>query len=64
MTVVRSASGCVNVSLSRDIAIPVFCTPVSIAIAKVSGLDLLNIFESIQPNIKPNHGNPKPATTI
>ena len=43
------------------IAIPVFCTPVSIAIAVTFAGFCPNIRAEKQPNIKPHHGSRKPA---
>uniref|UniRef100_A0A1A9X1H5 NIF3-like protein 1 n=1 Tax=Glossina brevipalpis TaxID=37001 RepID=A0A1A9X1H5_9MUSC len=51
---VISAKGCISVKLTINIAMPVFCMPVSIAIVKQSFDDCLHIFAIIQPITLPS----------
>lgn len=64
LPVVKSSAGGFKVNLSKKIATPVFCIPVSIAIAIISGRDCLKIKDTNIPKINPNHGKPMPANTI
>lgn len=64
ITVVKSPLGSGSVKRSMNIAIPVFCTPVSTAMANTSSHGWRNAHAVKNPPKYPNQGSPKPATAI
>ena len=63
-TAARSPAGWSRVNHSMKMAIPVFWTPVSTAMAMMSSLDLPTTLLTKQPKLKPNQGRKKPATVV